>query len=255
MSGFFDTLIVHGLQIGCPLFGVYSLLSMLSHRRSARLIEDTPTARVRSAAQGYTELIGTAKAHEGKLHRAPFSREMCVWHDSILYESASLKSVPKQWRDTSSDPFELEDETGSCVIYHESADFDPLVQRTAYDYDAVIDPDDMLNERNNGNDYTFVERIIRPGDPLYVLGEFHTKKQRVEVKTAGPLMWPPDPATESWIREHAVFTIRKPRQKKRPFLISGFPQTHLADRYRRKAVNQQNLAIVSAFASVMLWFL
>jgi multidrug resistance efflux pump len=42
--------------------------------RWARLIEDTPTSQVRSAAQGLVELVGTARGMPGAPVIAPLSR-------------------------------------------------------------------------------------------------------------------------------------------------------------------------------------
>ena len=45
----------------------------------ARVIEDTPTSRVRSAAQGYVELEGRARPLAGTLNLAPMTQRDCVW--------------------------------------------------------------------------------------------------------------------------------------------------------------------------------
>ena len=42
-----------------------------------RRIEDVPTARVRSAPQGYVELIGTAHTLDGEPIIAPLSKKNC----------------------------------------------------------------------------------------------------------------------------------------------------------------------------------
>ena len=45
----------------------------------ARLIEDTPRSRVRSAAQGYVELAGRATGLPGTQNLAPLTQRPCVW--------------------------------------------------------------------------------------------------------------------------------------------------------------------------------
>ena len=47
--------------------------------RQQRLVEDTPAARIRSAAQGYVRLSGRAQAADGKPLRAPLTGRRCVW--------------------------------------------------------------------------------------------------------------------------------------------------------------------------------
>ena len=45
----------------------------------ARMIEDTPTSRIRSAAQGYVELGGRCRALDGTQNLAPLTQRPCVW--------------------------------------------------------------------------------------------------------------------------------------------------------------------------------
>jgi hypothetical protein len=45
--------------------------------RKARSIEDTPTSKISSAAQGYVELIGSAKADQALLS-APLTNTPCL---------------------------------------------------------------------------------------------------------------------------------------------------------------------------------
>src|SRR3569832_2694177 len=48
--------------------------------RRARLIEATPTSRIRSAAQGYVELAGAAVMMEGVPIIAPLTLLPCAWY-------------------------------------------------------------------------------------------------------------------------------------------------------------------------------
>ena len=45
----------------------------------ARMLEDTPTSRIRSAAQGYVELAGRCGALSGTTNLAPLTQRPCVW--------------------------------------------------------------------------------------------------------------------------------------------------------------------------------
>ena len=59
-------------------------LALAARARAAfaarRAAEDTPTALIRSAAQGYTELRGMADLLDGEPIRAPASLRPCVWY-------------------------------------------------------------------------------------------------------------------------------------------------------------------------------
>ena len=45
-----------------------------------RLIEDTPTSRIRSAPQGFVELAGVAGVFEGEPIIAPLTQRPCCWY-------------------------------------------------------------------------------------------------------------------------------------------------------------------------------
>ena len=89
--------------------------------RRARIIEDTPTANIRSAHQGYVELAGTAAQMDGEPILAPLTHLPCCWYS---YKVERLDD--KRWlladQGTSDDLFLLQDKTGKCIIH------DPLPQ-------------------------------------------------------------------------------------------------------------------------------
>src|SRR5262245_12912587 len=88
--------------------------------RRRRLIQDTPTAKVRSMAMGLVELNGTS--HGRSAIAAPFSGRDCVyWQVDI--------SVPERrgrWRvvhrNASGQPFYLSDGTGTALVYPKGAE-------------------------------------------------------------------------------------------------------------------------------------
>ena len=63
-----------GIAAGLSGYGIFHFI------RRARLIEDTPTAKVRSAAQGYLELIGRGKYLGDKPLVAPLTGTPCTWY-------------------------------------------------------------------------------------------------------------------------------------------------------------------------------
>ena len=71
-----DYWILTGILIAIGLAG--ALAAFLMFKR-ARLIEDTPTSRIRSAAQGHVELEGIARLLPGEPILAPLSRRVCAW--------------------------------------------------------------------------------------------------------------------------------------------------------------------------------
>ena len=162
--------------------------------RRARQIEDVPTARVRSAPQGYVELTGTAQSLDGDPIVSPLSRTVCCW-----YRFKVERRAEKGWRGVDSGAsdgiFLLRDETGDCIIDPEGAEVTTEHKRTWYDNgdgwgahgvhmrlpslgrtsDTIVNVTERLfSGMGGGGDYRYTEAVILPGDPLYAIGRFHT---------------------------------------------------------------------------------
>ena len=60
--------IIASISIAAALAGFYFAFHFL---RRARIIEDTPTANIHSAHQGYVEIVGTAQQMDGEPTNAP----------------------------------------------------------------------------------------------------------------------------------------------------------------------------------------
>lgn len=172
-----------------------ALVAGYSGLRRTRHIEDVPTARVRSAPQGYVELIGTARALDGEPIIAPLSKTNCCW-----YRYRVERRSGKEWRVVDSGASEgiflLRDDSGDCVIDPEGAEVTsrhksswsdngsgwgnhgvhvrlPSLGRTA---DALVDVGGrILDALGSGiGPYRYTEAVILDGDPLYAIGQFHS---------------------------------------------------------------------------------
>ncbi|PVV25981.1 MAG: hypothetical protein B6D79_07685, partial [gamma proteobacterium symbiont of Ctena orbiculata] len=90
----------------------------------ARLIEDTPTSLIRSAPQGYVELVGEAAMMAGEPVLAPLSGMPCCW-----WRYKIEKKGDKGWRGVRSGKsdslFLLKDATGECILDPEGANISP----------------------------------------------------------------------------------------------------------------------------------
>ena len=174
---------------------VVALLVGFSGLRRSRHIEDVPTARVRSAAQGYVELTGTAHRLAGEPIVAPLSHTDCCWFSyKVERRNGREWSVVDSGRSDSI--FLLRDETGDCVIDPEGAEVTsrhkrswsadgsawgghgvhmrlPSLGRTA---DLVLAVGGKLLDTLGGGvgEYRYTEAVILDGDPLYAIGHFHT---------------------------------------------------------------------------------
>lgn len=147
-----------GWLIALPLMATVSLYGWVSMLKRHRMIADTPTSQIASAAQGYVELVGIAGNHVDTKIFAHLSKKICCW---FRYEVEERES-DGDWRTVdqgeSAASFVLRDPSGSCIIDPEGAEV-------------------MCAHKNcwteGGTRYT--EWCIEEGDPVYALGEFRTR--------------------------------------------------------------------------------
>ncbi len=146
----------------------------------SRLIEDTPTSRVRSAAQGYVELAGIGQKMPGETIFAPLSLQPCTWW-SFVIEKRVQSGKRRRWKvishQTSTHLFHLKDETGLCIIDPDGAEVLPRVTDT-WRGDTpmpVAGPPRVRGFRGFGADYRYRESRMHDGDPLYAIGWFRTE--------------------------------------------------------------------------------
>jgi len=147
--------------------------------RRARAFEDTPTSKIRSAAQGYVELSGHARALPGAPIISPLSHQRCCWFQYRVQERTT--SQRNGWRTvdegTSDAIFALDDDTGRVVIDPAGAGVS-AVPRTVWYGDDQDDPPPALRSWMSGFGarYRYSERIILDGQPLSAVGSFHTRR-------------------------------------------------------------------------------
>lgn len=141
----------------------------------ARIIEDTPTSKIRSASQGYTEIIGNTKPIDHPTF-AKLSLQPCVWYRYKIekYESSGDSSSWETIEEGESDDlFFIVDDTGECRVDPEKADV--TVSRKNKWYGNMRYPG-RINRRTSyfNRDYRYTEERIHSGDPLYIVGLFQT---------------------------------------------------------------------------------
>ncbi len=145
------TLTALALLLGTGLYG------WLRSVRHARLILDTPTARIASAAQGYTELRGRGRPLDGTPLRSPVNGLPVLWYRVVTQR----RQPDGKWRHLntveSDASFLLDDGSGLCAVDPEGAEM--LVRRR-----------DVFN---NGELRQTQWSLINQ-DAIYVLGDFHT---------------------------------------------------------------------------------
>lgn len=143
----------------------------------ARLMADTPTAAIRSAAQGYVELEGIARLMDGDPVVSPLSGERCVWY---RYTVEHRDEDERRWRTVASglsdSIFHLDDGTGRCIVDPEGATILPSVRlswRGQLSWPGAAPLDTSFWDRYlQSGPYRYTEHRLQEGDPLYATGQF-----------------------------------------------------------------------------------
>lgn len=157
---------------------IASFIGTFVFLRRARLIEDMPTSRLRSAAQGYVELEGEAVMMNGAPIIAPLTQLPCAWFRCRIEERVDDNGRPvRRWRtlrqETSDGLFMLRDDTGTCVVDPEGAEVTPSVSQEWYGMTPTPPPFN-LPAPLFGSRYRYREERIQGGDYLYATGELRS---------------------------------------------------------------------------------
>jgi hypothetical protein len=158
-----------------------AILFVVGFRRlqHARALEDLPTSRIRSAAQGYVEFHGHARLLPGPPIVAPLSSERCCWWWFEIQQSQKDSKGRSRWvtieKKTSDELFLLDDGTGECVVDPVGAHVVPSVSRRWRGrHPRPLGYPKKTSWLDSG-DFRYVERIVRYGDWLYAIGAFQTQ--------------------------------------------------------------------------------
>lgn len=147
-----------------------SLVAWLSALYRLRTIRDTPTSKVASAAQGYVELLGRGAAFADTPVTSRLRGLPCLWYRYRVEERRGRD----EWHTTDSgespDSFLLRDASGECVIDPEYAE---IVTRH--------------HDRWQQGDQRYNEWTLLVNDPLYAIGELHTRNFAAEFDSRAQL--------------------------------------------------------------------
>ena len=154
------------------VMALISFFAWLSALHRLRMVRDTPTSKVASAAQGYVELVGRGRPYGepliSKLRALP-----CLWYRYEVEEKHSTKDGDS-WRTIdsgeSSDSFLLRDDSGDCVVDPEHAEI-------------ITKHRDQWIE----GDYRYTEWKFIHNDSIYVIGDFRTRSLSAEFDTRAEL--------------------------------------------------------------------
>ena len=143
-----------------------------------RVMEDTPTSKIRSAAQGYVELAGSGKLMDGPPIIAPLTQKHCTFY-SYSIEKRRRSKNNSDWstveKGRSDELFFIVDETGECIVDPEGASVTTLEKDVWYGNTARPSRGAATGGGflSSGN-YRYTEKRLRPNEALYAIGLFNT---------------------------------------------------------------------------------
>ena len=210
---------------GSSLIAGFALYRGLKAIARARLIENTPTAKIRSAPQGIVELVGNCRPAPAGVLTSPLSRTPCVW-----FRYSVERRNDKKWQrvkgGSSKQLFLCDDGTGLCAIYPLGAKITISDPQTWYGSTDNALPD----HAHTSGRYRYSEELLQEGDSLYAHGLFVSLDDAVaDGRADNPVLKDESPQNE----ELEVFhTLSKPRSSNAPYLLSNRPQDKIISRAR-----------------------
>lgn len=143
---------------GCMgLMGTISLLAWSSTLRRRRIITDTPTSRIASAAQGYVELLGRGKPLDYPPLLSQLRQFPCLWYRYLVEERTDGNKWHTVSKGESEIAFILDDGSSRCLIDVEGAEI-------------------LTKHKSTWSEgrYRKTEWTLKIDDEIYALGEFMT---------------------------------------------------------------------------------
>jgi hypothetical protein len=205
--------IQHGFALGMTAVGALALLGWSAASRRARIVADTASSNIDTAAQGYVELAGVAEPMPEELLRDPASGTACVWYRVETHVNQGGGWVIERTV-RSGAPIRLRDETGTCLILPRGAELRLAAEQRV---------------KESARREHRVQRILA-GDRLYALGRFETR------------------ASAAGQPQHI---LRAPDDG-RPFVLSDRPAQRLAGQYREWAKAHAVVAFLGLVVAIAL---
>lgn len=218
-----------GSALALTLLLISGLFGWFRSLRHARLIVDTPTSRIASAAQGYTELRGRGQPLHGTPLLSPLNGLPLLWYRLSTFR----KTSDGKWRHVSTEDsdssFLLDDGSGVCAVDPDGAEM--LIRRK-----DVVERGELRQ----------IQWSLLRHDPIYVLGEF---------STLGSIS--PDLDTSRQVRELLAHWKQDQKTLLKRFDLDGDGTIDLKEwelaraQARREVVKQRDAALAAPEAHLM----
>lgn len=234
------TLIFVCLPIFFSLICFYYVIYFI---KAARNIEDSPTSKIRSAAQGYVELQGAPKPFPGHPTIGKLSQKPCAWYRytiEVLQTIRTAEGTRSNWQlidqDMSLNPILLTDETGQCVILPLGAEIIPTQQIAWRGHTRIPHPPSTSFLRrllwDSWGAYHYVEYRLEFDAPTYASGMFSTV-QASDPHIQDSLL------LKNYLAENRLSTChllsKDGLMRNENYIISAMPERRLIKQFKIKA--------------------
>ncbi len=163
--GGYVLLLIIGLQVRTSdawtatlaITGMLAFAAWMMSFRRARVIADTPTSKIASAAQWYVELVGHGQHHPGGPILSRITALPCVWYRFIIEQKVGDDKWKKINSGRSQESFMLNDGSGRCLVDPEHAEV--ITSR---------------KERWIKGEHRYTEWLILPQAKIYTIGQLST---------------------------------------------------------------------------------
>jgi hypothetical protein len=227
---------MHSVQLA--LFAVFALgagpwlfIRAFRDLRTRRLIENTPTARIRSMAMGLVEINGEVVPRSE--HMAPFSGRPCAYWEVDIATKGRNNSWSVVHKNASGSPFFMRDETGLALVYPKGAEchVSTQVEETCL---GINLPDCYMQYMDQErlafrhvwrlSTLRFRERLLEEGQRVFVMGTAVPRPQAMTVSQDDDVLAATgtDGPHERRIRElqHEATAIVRLGESEKVFIIS-----------------------------------
>jgi hypothetical protein len=149
-----------------------------------RTIADIPTAKIRSAPQGYVELAGQALPQAGPVS-GPLTGLPCVWY-RFQVEERRGSGKNQHWvtvdQGEAKGPFLLNDGTGRCQVLPAGAELHCRAKDVWYGPSRHPSGPPERQWLIFTRSYRYTEERVVAGDGVYLLGRFETPRRGPEAR-------------------------------------------------------------------------
>lgn len=179
----------------CMILAVILMITCFTNLTIARDIANTPSSKIRSAAQGFVEIQGVATPVSAPLI-APLTGKPCCWYRYDIEREVSVQnddgSTSTEWETVDSGDstrlFLITDPTGVCLVNATHAKVSPTIKETwrgpsllgsVSANQASASRWQTILAQLGGERYQYTEYRIEPNESMFVLGYFKTEQPAI----------------------------------------------------------------------------